>query len=251
LDAVRSPAPPTPGKATNLSIIGLVLYGSRARGDYAAGSDVDLLGLTREGAPTRRTAGKVTLSCYPLEHVIGRARAGDLFAFHIVSEGRVLYEREAVFERIVGAFALRSDYSREIALASDVGWLLLHHRARVRDPRRLNERMAWCTQTMLIARAANRGLAVFSAAGLAAFAGSDDVALVIANKHAADARPQMVERFHRILTRFGGPEPPPLPTLDEERRRFEAARNAAGVIAIRAMLRSAGAQASAGERGEA
>jgi len=234
-----------------MSIIGLVLYGSRARGDHVAQSDVDLLGLTRGGTPAKHATGHVRLSIYPLDHVVGRARAGDLFAFHIVSEGRVVYERGPVFESIVNAFALRSDYSREIGLASDVGWFLLHHRARFLDAERLNQRMSWCARTMLTAAAANQGVAVFSTAGLAAFAGSDDVAAVIASKRGADDAEALADRFRQILVRFGRPEPPPLATVDAERRRFEADENAAGVIAIRAMLRHAGAPASATERGEA
>jgi len=234
-----------------MSIIGLVLYGSRARGDHVAQSDVDLLGLTRGGTPAKHATGHVRLSIYPLDHVVGRARAGDLFAFHIVSEGRVVYEQGPVFESIVNAFALRSDYSREIGLASDVGWFLLHHRARFLDAERLNQRMSWCARTMLTAAAANQGLAVFSTAGLAAFAGSDDVAAVIASKRGADDAEALADRFRQILVRFGRPEPPPLATVDAERRRFEADENAAGVIAIRAMLRHAGAPASATERGEA
>ena len=234
-----------------MSIIGLVLYGSRARGDHAAPSDVDLLGLTRGGTPTKRAIGQVSLSSYPLAHVVGRARAGDLFVYHIVSEGKVVYEQGPVFESIVSAFALRSDYSREIGLASDVGWFLLHHRARFLDPQRLNQRMSWCARTMLTAAAANQGLAVFSTAGLAAFAGSEDVAAVISNRRSAADTQELADRFEQILVRFGRPEPPPLATVDAERRRFEADKNAAGGIAIRAMLRPAAAQTSATERGEA
>src|SRR4051812_48262963 len=149
-----------------MAIIGLVLYGSRSRGDHDEHSDVDLLALTRGDTAPAAASGRLRLSRYPLDHVIARARAGDLFAWHLVCEGRVLYEREPAFARVVRAFRLRADYSREIALASDVGWLLVHHRERLP---RLSPRMAWCTHTMIVARAAAAGRPVFSAAGLADF----------------------------------------------------------------------------------
>ena len=108
-------------------ILALVLFGSRARGDHDDRSDVDLLALAGHCGPTFSARPGVTISCYPLDHVLRRARSGDLFAFHLVAEGKVLYEREPVFNLVQRAFCFRSDYTREIEMASDVGWFLLHH----------------------------------------------------------------------------------------------------------------------------
>ena len=234
-----------------MATIGLLLYGSRTRGDDTEQSDIDLLAVTRGEASATFRRGRIALSRYPFEHVVSRARAGDLFAFHIVSEGKVIYETEPVFEKIASAFSLRSDYSREIKLASDVGWLLLHHGDRIVSGKRFNEKMAWCTHTMLVARAASQRQPVFSSAGLAEFAGSSDVAVVITNKRCSNVSEDIVGRFRCVLTRFGSAEPPALPTLGGERRRFEADRNYAGVNAVRSILRQppAGATGPESERG--
>jgi hypothetical protein len=47
----------------------------------------------------------------------------------------------------------------------------------------------------------------------------------------------VVESFRCVVARFGSAEPPALPELEDERRRFESDRNQAGVNAVRAILR--------------
>jgi hypothetical protein len=232
-----------------MATIGLVLYGSRTRGDHTEESDVDLLAVTRGEPRASYTHGRVSVSRYPLDHVVGRARAGDLFAFHIVSEGRVVYEQEPVFETIASAFTLRSDYSREIGLASNVGWLLLHHRGLIASAKLLNEKMAWCTHSVLVARAATERLPVFSTAGLAEFAGSSDVAVVLRHKRCSTVSDEATESFRRVLGRFGSKEPPALRTLAAERRRFEADRNHAGVNTVRLLIRQSPARATGSQEG--
>ena len=71
------------------SIVCLLLYGSRARGDHDAHSDVDLTAITSKHTPERVTIGRTTTMAYPLDHALRVARSGGLFAFHIVSEAKV------------------------------------------------------------------------------------------------------------------------------------------------------------------
>lgn len=218
------------------AIVGLVLYGSRARGDHDERSDVDLLAIAAGGPPAVVTRDGLTVSRYAVDHLLRRARSGDLFALHLVSEGTVIYERAPVFAQMKRAFRYRSEYWPEIAMASDVGWFLVHHHERAADGRRLNGRMAWCTHTMIAARAAMARQPVFSAAGLAAYSGSGAVASVIGSRRSATVDPAVVDQFRHVLVRFGGPEPEPLETLAAEERRFHLGRNPAGAVAIRAML---------------
>ena len=86
------------------SIVCLLLYGSRARGDHDAHSDVDLTAITSNHTPERVTIGRTTTMAYPLDHALRVARSGSLFAFHIVSEAKVLFETEPIFARIQRAF---------------------------------------------------------------------------------------------------------------------------------------------------
>lgn len=216
------------------SIVCLLLYGSRARGDHDAQSDVDLTAITAADAPERVTFGRTTTLAYPLDHALRVARSGGLFAFHLVSEAKVLFETEPTFARIQRAFRFRDDYTPVIRMCSDAGWFLSRHRERAADPRRFNQAMAWCTREMLIARAATERTPVFSADGLAEFVGCRAVASVIRSKRSAVIEPATVRAFEGILRDFGATERTPPPPLAGAEAWFRAARSSAGVIAARA-----------------
>ena len=67
--------------------VSILLYGSRARGDAHDKSDVDLLGIKTDGSITFRKEQKgVTLHEYPFSYLEEKAKSGDLFLLHIVSE---------------------------------------------------------------------------------------------------------------------------------------------------------------------
>jgi predicted nucleotidyltransferase len=219
------------------TILSVLAYGSRARGDLDKYSDFDIVAIADAGPPSIVTWNRAKGLSYPRDQVLLAARKGDLFVYHLVSEGAVVYEREPVFAEIQSAFQFREDYTEDIRKASDVGWLLLHHREKALDVVRFNRRMAWCTYTMIVARAAMARTPVFSAAGLANFAEYEGIGTVLRNKRKRAMNLETVDKFRCILEEFGTPEPQPLATLWEEWRRFRADRNPAGIVAIRALRR--------------
>ena len=228
------------------SIVCLLLYGSRARGDHDAHSDVDLTAITSNHTPERVTIGRTTTMAYPLDHALRVARSGGLFAFHLVSEAKVLYEAEPIFARIQRAFCFRDDYTPVIRMCSDAGWFLLRHHEQAVNARKFNQAMAWCTREMLIARAATERLPVFSADGLAEFVGCSAVASVIRSKRNAVIEPATLREFQDILCEFGGTERTPPPALASAEGWFRAARNSAGVIAAGAFRNHAAGAAIGG-----
>ena len=221
-----------------MAIIGLALYGSRARGDAADDADVDLLAITSDTRPVNTVRGNLTMSCYPLDDMIRGSRNGDLFALHIASEAKVLYDDGGVFQKITAAFKYRDDYDREIKLVSDVGWFLVRNSHRFSDHARFNQKLSWCTRTILIARAANQRRPLFSAAALAEFSGSPDVVTLISSKMRSAVDVGIVDAFARFLRTFGAAAPPVPETLEEQERLFEADRNVAGLRVIRAVMKS-------------
>ena len=227
------------------SIVCLLLYGSRARGDHDAHSDVDLTAITSKHTPERVTIGRTTTMAYPLDHALRVARSGGLFAFHIVSEAKVLFETEPIFARIQRAFRFRDDYTPVIRMCSEAGWFLLRHQEKAVNTRKFNQAVAWCTREMLIARAATERLPVFSADGLAEFVGCSAVASVIRSKRNAVIEPATMRAFQDILREFGATERTSLPPLASAEDWFRAARNSAGVIAARA-FRNEDIRAAAG-----
>ena len=100
--------PASMGTVPMSSVVGVLLYGSRARGDASADSDVDLLVTTTGGRPYTSDTGRISISCYPIEAMLRRARSGDLFAFHLVTDAKMLFERRPVLaHRPMGAGTVR------------------------------------------------------------------------------------------------------------------------------------------------
>lgn len=225
----------------------LLLYGSRARGDHDVDSDIDLTAITAGDTAEAVTIAQITTMAHPLDEALRAARSGSLFAFHLVSEGKVLFESAPVFGRIQRAFRFRDDYTPVIRMCSDAGWFLLHHREKATDARKFNQAVAWCTREMLIARAATERSPVFSADALAEFVGCSAVGPVIRSKRTAVIDPAIVREFRGILDEFGAPEPTTHPVLSSAEHGFRAARNSAGVVAMRAFRdRAAGTDREGG-----
>lgn len=79
--------------------IGLMLYGSRARGDHLETSDFDLLRYTSSWDSPTFKCGRVSVSSYTREQLEGAS--GTLFGTHLRRDGRVLVERGHDLSRVV------------------------------------------------------------------------------------------------------------------------------------------------------
>lgn len=71
--------------------LGLLIYGSRARGDYLDASDYDLLRLTTSLTSPTFKCGRASVSSYTREQL--RSASGTLFGTHLNRDGRVLVQR--------------------------------------------------------------------------------------------------------------------------------------------------------------
>jgi hypothetical protein len=190
-----------------MSILAVVLFGSRARGDHTAGSDTDLLFATSEESGRHVTNGSVSFSYYAMEDLCRRARSGDLFLCHVLREGRTLYDPDARIDELRGLFRLRSSYTPEIRRAADLGWLLARVGSTWWDRRLAARRMAWCVRTILIARAAEAGEPRFSLEALAA--GSPEPSLVrrLVEGRDRDATENSAEELAQFLSALRLAEP--------------------------------------------
>ena len=194
-----------------MTILAVILFGSRARGDHNAGSDVDLLFITGEPQPRHHAVSKLSLSLYPMDKLLSQAADGDLFVFHLVSEAKPIYDPAGEFIRLQAAFRFRDSYDRDVAQASDLGWLLSRFGDVLPNERLVNRRIAWCVRTILIGRAAEKRRPVFSPAALAAF--SQDIAVdgLIRQKSASrPPEPDTLRCLRHFLERWGKPEPVPM-----------------------------------------
>lgn len=197
-----------------MTISAVALFGSRARGDHEAGSDVDLLFVTAESRPRHRTVSNLSLSLYPLSGLLDRAADGDLFICHLVHEAKPIYDPVGELSRLRAAFRFRDSYTREVGHASDLGWLLGRFGGSLPNSGLANRRIAWCVRTILIARSAEHRRPVFSAKELAAFSADPSVARLIRQKTAEGPPSQAtLSDLRGFLERWG--EPDPAPAADE------------------------------------
>lgn len=221
-----------------MSITTLVLYGSCAREDSSASSDVDLFGIGHENDYRMVVASKVNLAVYSKEAALKMSRSGDLFMLHIVREGRPIYDERVFFRELSSAFEFKLNYSHEVENATELGWALLNSAATTKNWALLNKRMAWCVRTILIARAADDRKAIFSARALSEYSGSKTVPLLIENKDSSTRPRRALDMFEEFLLRHSsdvlkGTLPSGLPDLLS---RFRAKGNVVSEKTIRALL---------------
>jgi len=222
-----------------MSVLSLALFGSHARGDGDASSDVDILAIEDLGTLKTKSEGSANFAFYPFDFLLNLSRNGDLFMLHIVSESKVIYDPLGLLSRISNEFKYRDSYLDDISKASEIGWLLID-KATVIPANILNRRIAWCVRTILIAQAAELRMPIFSASGLANFSKWPDAMTLIKSKGSSDFSGANIWIFERFIERFGDSKPDwhQSVSLEERLRLFRNARNSLGVKTIRELLGS-------------
>lgn len=86
----------------SISRLGLLLYGSVARGTATICSDIDLLELVPANARSY-SIGLVNVAQYTPASLRALSSQGNLFMQHLVQEGRVLEDEHKILRRIIGA----------------------------------------------------------------------------------------------------------------------------------------------------
>lgn len=194
-----------------MTISAIALFGSRARGDGDQSSDVDLLLITSEEKPRHEAMGQLSLSFYPWADLLHRAGKGDLFVCHLALESKAIYDPDHQLRELQAALHLRESYADEVRAASDLGWSLVRLSGELPNPSLVNRRIAWCVRTILIARSAEAGRPMFSAAELTTFAHDNAVAQLIRQKEATNApSTSTLDLLREFLTRWGNGDPLPV-----------------------------------------
>lgn len=186
-----------------MSIETLIIYGSTARDEQHSGSDVDLLGITLDGAHTMIVKKKVNLAVYPFQKMIDMACHGDLFMLHLISEGKAIYDGPGCFDVLNEKFTYRKDYSSDVDNASQLGWSLIDIIESSTSYALINKRIAWCVRTILIAKSAEMRQPVFSSTALAELAKSKAVLKIIENKNNSFFDGDVIKNFSLFLDEFG------------------------------------------------
>jgi len=223
-----------------MAILSLALYGSCARGDQESGSDVDLLAIVDEKTLTTLSENKISVSIYPQEHITFLAASGDLFALHLVTEAKVLYDAAGAFDKFRSSFKYKPSYSVEKKLASDLGWFLLLWSREFSNTPLLNKRVAWCVRTILIAEAAEQRRPVFSARDLADLAKSETVYRLIKSKDDAVRNDASLNELRSFLEQYGTDAPSSFAQHDlgAVMEHFHVTKNAVAVKTAEGLLKN-------------
>jgi predicted nucleotidyltransferase len=94
-----------------------VLYGSYARGDYEASSDVDIMRITTCRMQAPRLNGHVLLHIYDIKDLLEMAKQGSLFILHLIREAKPIIDPSNYMAKLSAAFQKPASYelaSREM-----------------------------------------------------------------------------------------------------------------------------------------
>ncbi len=189
-----------------MPILASLLYGSRARGDNSANSDVDVLMITDDGMISHNNLGNLSVSFYPFEDLVQRAIRGDLYLCHVLREGKLLYNSGGVVDELNSKFKLRDSYENEKNQAADIAWLIVKFANDLRSSPLLGRRLAWCVRTILISSSAENGKPVFSAHELAQLAPQHNILELIAQKEGHVVAASIVNDLMQFLLNWKLPD---------------------------------------------
>lgn len=183
-------------------LVSLVLYGSRARGDHRLSSDVDLLGVVENGPIRKEVVSRgASLYRYPAQTLLAKAKEGDLFLLHLVSEGKVLHDSLDFFERVKKAFVYNKTYEPVIQQGHAIARFIESHPSLLQS-KKVRKRYIWALRTILIGRCAEKQVARFSSTALAEFSASADLKRIIDGRNTVSAT-KMISVGTEIVTQFG------------------------------------------------
>lgn len=186
---------------------GLLLYGSRARGDFLPNSDFDLLRLTTAGDSPTFKVGMVSVSSYTEEQL--RSASATLFGTHLRRDGRVLIECGTTLTSIVNALEpadprqLLDRVQRYSTILNQTG---SESRAHMAGLVRLAR---YLLRTAVYANAMMRGRPCFSVRELADLYGEPRLATLLASDPEVTGPPSypLLEEMKGRLTAIIGPLP--------------------------------------------
>lgn len=91
------------------SRLGLMLYGSVARGTARCGSDIDVLELV-SGPAAAYEVGNANVTQYEVSHLRSLAEQGSLFLLHLRTDGLILSDPTGVLRRTLDAYVQPAGY---------------------------------------------------------------------------------------------------------------------------------------------
>ncbi len=141
-----------------------VLYGSCARGDVRSDSDIDLLRISEKRARLRQLSRNVSLHTYSRGDLLQMASDGNLFLYHILTEGRFLAGDRRILDELSACYRRPSSFEtsavKSVTSASPI--VDADEIAFATHPRVFMDVAIYLCRSLLYARHADRGPMTFS-----------------------------------------------------------------------------------------
>lgn len=129
-----------------------------------------------------------------------KAKDGDLFLLHLITEGKPVFDPSDLFSIIRSDFLYKDTYRKEKIQASMIISLLAD--SDYLESRTVRKRYVWGLRTLLIATAAEARIPIFGSAQLAKWSGISDLKEVIDRRNVISTE-TLVKAGADALQRFG------------------------------------------------
>lgn len=180
----------------------LMLFGSVARGDASAASDVDVLQLLKKTRPSYRV-GRVNVSTYDEGTLLSMAKSGSLFVLHLRREGVIIRDPGGRLLACLKAYVEPSSYGHlRSTLAEAANLLDVPPAGYEKRWEQYHQLSMYLLRTALYARFAEMGEPTFALQNVKKRIGREDLERALALR--AASRPQLHDFVlaRRLLEEF-------------------------------------------------
>jgi hypothetical protein len=134
--------------------LGLMIYGSEARGEAGSSSDLDVLRLVH--APRRlEQHGRAQVSSYTMRQLSELGQEGSLFLLHLITDGVIFWDPHGQLSRLKEIYKKPKDYSTLFAeLRSVISLINVAEQVYVLAPDRFDRLLTFAARSYVYARAA-------------------------------------------------------------------------------------------------